>query len=199
MPADKAGRPSGGALILAAGFGRRFGSDKRRYRLSDGRTLLQATLARYAEVYPEVCLVLRPGDGALASVAKGLPTRLQIAISEDAALGMGHSLAAGVRRISANWDWVSVALGDMPFVEANTLRDLLRIFESSPVGSIVQPTFNRTPGHPVTFPSSCFPDMAGLEGDQGARPVLAAHADMLIRHPVNDPGVLQDVDVPPTD
>ncbi len=196
MQADTSDPSAGGALILAAGFGRRFGSDKRRYQLADGRTLLQATLDCYAAVYPQICLVLRRGDEALARAAAELPIPVRISISDQAAKGMGHSLAAGVGSILADWDWASVALGDMPFTKTQTLRELLGVFHRSPSGSIVVPVYDGVAGHPVTFPSSCFQEMLELTGDRGARPIIAAHEEQVIRHPVTDPGVLQDLDAP---
>ena len=195
MSAEQNSRPKGGALILAAGFGRRFGSDKRRFKLPDGRTLLEATLERYAEAYAKLCVVLRPEDESLARRVRALPGNPEVALSVDAELGMGHSLAAGVRTIADDWEWASVGLGDMPFVSASTLCELLDVFFAAGGQSIVQPVYQGRPGHPVTFPGSCFGEMCGLEGDQGARTIVQ-HASNLIRHPVADAGVLDDVDNP---
>lgn len=195
MSAEQAPRPNGGALILAAGFGRRFGSDKRMHRLPDGRTLLEATLERYAEAYAELCVVLRPDDESLARHIRALPGNPEIAVSHDAELGMGHSLAAGARTIADHWQWVSVGLGDMPFVATTTLRELLDVFFANGAQSIVQPVHEGRPGHPVTFPGSCLAGMCRLEGDQGARTIVQT-ATHVIRHPVDDKGVLDDVDTP---
>jgi molybdenum cofactor cytidylyltransferase len=195
VPAEPTSLPPGGALILAAGFGRRFGSDKRTYRLPDGRTLLEATISRYASVYSGLSVVVRPEDAELERMLGALPARPRVVHAPDASLGMGHSLAAGIRAIPDEWQWVSVALGDMPFVTAATLRELLNVFFSAGGQSIVQPEYEGQPGHPVTFPSVYFPQMAALQGDEGARTVLR-QADSVIRHPVLDAGVLQDVDRP---
>ena len=104
---------SGGALLLAAGFSRRFGSDKRRQQLPDGRTLLEATVMRYSEVFRDICVVLRTEDEVLARTVRGLPGNPEIAIAEDAELGMGHSLAAGMRTVvsqsSEPWQWAAIA------------------------------------------------------------------------------------------
>ncbi len=195
MSAETRVRPIGGALILAAGFSRRFGSDKRAHTLPDGRTLLEATLARYSEVYSHICVVLRPDDRALARQVRSLAGNPEVALAPDAALGMGHSLAAGIDAIADHWQWASVALADMPFVRKGTLAELLDVFFATEAQSIVQPIYRGTPGHPVTFPSSCFAGLRALTGDQGARSMLRDN-EHLIRHPVADRGVLDDVDTP---
>ena len=195
MSAETQARPTGGALLLAAGFGRRFGSDKRTHTLADGRTLIEATLARYAEVYEHLCVVLRPDDEALARQVRTLPGHPEIALAADAELGMGHSLACGVRTIADHWQWASVALADMPSVSKTTLKGLLDTFFAARGERIVQPVYEGTPGHPVTVPGRYFTQLSRLEGDEGARSVLR-QADDLIRVPVTDPGVLEDVDTP---
>lgn len=195
MPAESQTRPRGGALILAAGFGRRFGSDKRTHTLKDGRTLLEATVSRYAEVYADLCVVLRPEDESIARQVRTLPGSPEVALSVDAELGMGHSLAAGIRTIADHWRWVSVALADMPFISPTTLTELLDVFYAARASEIVQPVYQGTPGHPVTFPDTCFEQMSRLTGDEGARTILR-NSEGLIRIPVSDPGVLADVDTP---
>ncbi|WP_162976876.1 NTP transferase domain-containing protein, partial [Pseudomonas aeruginosa] len=80
-------------LVLAAGQGRRFGSDKRLARLADGTTLLAASVARAREAFAEVRVVVRAGD---TPASLGLPAQQRLVHSLDASLGMGHSLAAGV-------------------------------------------------------------------------------------------------------
>ena len=47
------------ALVLAAGRGMRFGSDKRRATLADGRSLLAHSVERARVVFDDVRVVLR--------------------------------------------------------------------------------------------------------------------------------------------
>ena len=181
--------PSAGAVILAAGESTRFGSDKRRFRLADGRTMLETTLAAYRGVFDEIFLVLKPADEVWASALD----KVQPVYARDAALGMGHSLAAGVRA-GRHLDYLFVALADMPDVQAMTLKRL----KVAPTGpdSIVLPVYRGTPGHPVGFGSAHFGDLQHLTGDAGARDVVRAHGGSTLRIEVNDPGVLKDYDVP---
>ncbi|NJN51064.1 MAG: NTP transferase domain-containing protein [Gammaproteobacteria bacterium] len=54
-----------GALILAAGFSRRFGTDKRLHRLADGELMISATLRRYQQVFSSVAVVVRDSDSEI--------------------------------------------------------------------------------------------------------------------------------------
>jgi molybdenum cofactor cytidylyltransferase len=189
-----------GALIVAAGFSRRFGSDKRRYVVADGDPLLLATVKVYSEVFPNVAVVLRDDDGPLANDLLGdLEQRPPTIVSTDQAhLGMGHSMADGVRAV-ANWDYLFLALGDMPFVQATTLRALRhKMSDARHRGDtlILRPRCDGRGGHPVGFSCEYFGELMALKGDDGARPVVEAHAAELEYLDTSDRGVLTDIDRP---
>lgn len=179
-------------LVLAAGCSRRFGSDKRCARLSSGQTLLAASLALPCAQLEEVWMVLRPEDD---STALGVPSQVQVIRSADSELGMGHSLASGVLHISqvAMANAIAVFLGDMPWIGADSLGYLLA--QASPE-HIVVPTFKEQPGHPVLFGRRFWPALQGLTGDAGAKSVLGANPQAVRYLPLNDPGILRDIDVP---
>lgn len=185
--------PHGGAVLLAAGFSRRFGSDKRRHVLADGTPLLVASLRLYAAAFAEVLVVLRPEDDALAATAAA---EARVILAPDADLGMGHSLARGAAA-AAGWDYLFVALADMAWVRPATLAALRQTMERSTGDRVVQPWYGGTPGHPVGFAGRHQAALTELHGDQGARSVVRAAGDAVIRLDVDDPGILEDLDTPP--
>lgn len=184
-------------MLLAAGSAARFGSDKRVHALPDGDSLLSAAITKCIKGFAEVVVVLKPGDEALAEKLRRqfYPEDVTIVHAQDAQLGMGHSLAAGIRA-AAGWDFAFVALGDMPFVEPETLAALNRAMSAADPEAIVQPIYAGRPGHPVGFGRRHFPALERLTGDEGARRVVKTAADHVLQIEVDDPGVLRDVDTP---
>jgi molybdenum cofactor cytidylyltransferase len=190
----------GGVLLLAAGAARRFGTDKRRQPLQDGTPLLLASLACYGRAFAAITLVLRPEDDILAaevaSAGAASTAEVRVIRCADAHLGMGHSLACGAAACR-DWAYLFVALGDMPWVRADTLQRLRTALADGTVPQrIVMPTYRGAPGHPVGFGAAHLPALARLHGDTGARAVVAAAAQPPLRLAVDDPGVLRDVDKP---
>lgn len=179
------------ALVLAAGQGSRFGADKRRAVLGDGRSLLQHSVERALAVFDEVRVVLRDGEGA---EVLGLPGACRIVPSPEAGLGMGHSLAAGAASLS-DCDALAVAivLGDMPWILPHTYR---RLVEAADPAAIVVPRYQGQNGHPVLFGRDYWPELAGLSGDEGARSVLQRHRGRVRVLDVDDSGAVRDVDTP---
>jgi molybdenum cofactor cytidylyltransferase len=179
------------ALLLAAGRGRRFGSDKRLARLSDGRGLLAASAERALQVFAEVHVLLRDEDDAQAL---GLPAACRIIRCPDADQGMGHSLAAGAGALLGHdAEAVAVLLGDMPWVRADSLQLLC---SQAAAERIVYPLHDGQRGHPVLFGRRFWPQLQALRGDQGARALLQANPGACHGIVVDDPGVLRDVDRP---
>ncbi|MEG9623757.1 MULTISPECIES: nucleotidyltransferase family protein [Pseudomonas] len=179
------------ALVLAAGRSVRFGSDKRRAPLDDGRSLLAHSVEQALAVFDEVRVVLREGEGMQEL---GLPAGCRVVPSPDAALGMGHSLAAGVASLQdGNAHAVAILLGDMPWILPDTLR---RMAQAASASSILLPSHEGRQGHPVVFGRAFWPELMRLTGDEGARSVVRSHRDCCVLLEVDDAGVLRDVDTP---
>jgi len=190
-----------GALIIAAGFSRRFGSDKRLYKLKHDDPLLIATLRPYRRVFANVAVVVRSSDSELSRlIADRLGRNAPIVVPTDQAhLGMAASIADGVRALAA-WDYLFLGLGDMPYVRAETLEELKARMDRARLDRepcIVVPMLGDIPGHPVGFSREFFAELIALSGDRGARSVIDAHPAAVARIASDDPGIVTDVDHPP--
>jgi molybdenum cofactor cytidylyltransferase len=61
---------------------------------------------------------------------------------------------------------------------------------------VAAPFYRQLRGHPVGFGAACFAELTALSNDDGAKSVVAAHRDSLVRIDVDDAGTLRDVDRP---
>ena len=143
------------------------------------------------------------GAGAVTAVvppdAKRLRRLLEKAGCEiletaDTVRGLGASLAAGVSLTSRSDGWI-VALGDMPFIEPATFaavsRELLAgAFIAAPILA------DGKRGHPVGFSRELRGELVALDGDEGARSVIRRHVARVVSIPVEDRGIVIDIDTP---
>ena len=178
-------------ILLAAGSSRRFGADKRLHPLPDGTPIALASARRLAEACSRTIVVIRPGDTALTSLlaAEGIET----VVCNEAEKGMGHSLTRGIAASATAEGWL-VALADMPYIEPASYHAVLGALRNG--ASLARPAYKGKIGHPVGFSANYLPDLLVLTGDQGGKTILDAHRNDLHLCPVEDPGILKDIDQP---
>jgi len=176
-------------ILLAAGSGSRFGSDKLLHPLADGTPLALAAARRLRPACDRVLVVVRPGSDALAGLlaAEGF----ERVVSPASIRGMGHSLAAGVSAAADAGGWI-IALADMPFIAPASYDCVATALRGG--GSIVIPEYHGRRGHPVGFAGQWGEPLARLTGDEGARRIVAACPEAVMRCEVDDPGIVRDVD-----
>ena len=156
-----------GVVLLAAGWGKRFGGDKLAAEFR-GRPLWELA-AEIAEslAFSERILVIGPNSPII-----GRPGWTSIE-NPVAVNGMGTSIAAGVRALT-DCDRVMILLADMPLV---TRAHLGRLVEAQGVAFTRYP--DDTGGCPAIFPRSMFARLGSLAGDRGARALQVADAELI--------------------
>ena len=113
----------------------------------------------------------------------------------DYATGLASSLRAGIRAAPADCDGALILLGDMPGIGAGDLDRLLDAFAAAPE-AIVVPVHEGRQGNPVLWPRRCFPDLMQLEGDAGAKRLIAAHGEHVREVGMGTSAIFADVDTP---
>jgi molybdenum cofactor cytidylyltransferase len=181
--------PERAGLLLAAGSSSRFGAPKLLYPLEDGLPLAVQAARVLVRALPRAIAVVRPDDEPLAQrlAAEGL----RIVLNPRPEEGMGTSLACGVRATADAAGWV-IALADMPYIRTETIVEVARGI-ASPT-AIVVPVHDGRRGHPVGFGRAYYEELSALTGDAGGRQILARHRERVVLVPVDDPGILRDID-----
>lgn len=181
------------AILLAAGSARRFGGDKLLHALPHDVPIAVQALRHLKAVFApdDIVAVVRPGTDALA--ARLREEGCTVVACERAADGMGASLACGARAAGEAGGYL-VALADMPFIRASSIEAVRDAVAAGAAFAV--PFFHARRGHPVGIAGEFRPQLAALEGDQGARALLQAHPGRVLKVPVGDPGVIRDIDTP---
>ena len=181
------GSPVG--ILLAAGQSRRFGCNKLLYPVNN-IPMLMLSAQTLVSVLPESIVIINQDLVPYRAQLEQLG--LQVVINEQADHGMGGSIACGVRASQDATGWL-IALGDMPYIKAETITQLSNRIRDG--AEMVAPTYARQRGHPVGFNRVFKHELLTLHDDVGARYVIARHQNLLELIPTTDRGVILDVDL----
>ena len=105
-------------------------------------------------------------------------------------------MRVGVSAIPETCDGALIALGDMPKVGAEHLRQLVAAHDPDEGHLICVPTRNGKRGNPVFWDRRFFEDMTALGGDVGAKHLIGDYDDVVVEVAMSDDAVLTDVDSP---
>ena len=185
-------QPSGvSAVVLAAGTSTRMGAIKQLLRIG-GQTLLETVLDNLLRTQVTDIIVV------LGSSAEEIRQRVpldgvRVVMNEAYRDGMGTSLRTGLSAVDPASEAALVVLADQPFVQPGTIDRLIEQYRQQRP-QIAIPMYRGFRGNPVLLDRSVFPELINLTGDIGCRAIFGTHADNILKVPVEDIGVLLDVD-----
>lgn len=179
-------------VVLAAGRGSRFAGDAHKLEQPFGdSTVLGSTLQHVIASHLPVVVVCTDEIAALARrtvASRDIVLAPAVGNALGLPAGMGHSIATGVAARPHAGGWL-VLPGDMPLVQPESLLAVAAALAKHPL-AFAQHRGKR--GHPVAFSPEFYSELIALDGDDGARRLLARFPAFGVE--VDDAGVLQDVD-----
>ena len=187
------------ALILAAGQSRRMGVRNKLLAGIDGipmvARVVEAAIAGTREgINGGVHVVTGHQHQQVAAVLAGRDVHL--VHNPRYADGLSTSLARGLKALAPDVDAALVCLGDMPRVTSAHIKRLVEAFDPLEGRAVCVPTWAGKRGHPILWARRFFDEMSEIKGDVGARHLLGEYAELLCEIPMDDDGVLLDVDSP---
>jgi molybdenum cofactor cytidylyltransferase len=158
--------------ILAAGFSRRLGRPKQLLEI-DGKPLLQWAIdAALGANLDEVLVVL--GETAPAILPKIDLGAARVVLNERAIEGQSASIVKAVQAADADRSGTLLMLGDQPGITTDDLNLVIAAFDGHP-DTIAMFSWQGNPRSPVVFGRAYDKELAALNGDNGARPLIRRH------------------------
>jgi molybdenum cofactor cytidylyltransferase len=186
--------PKIAAIVLAAGLSSRMGRNKLLAELN-GKPLLRHAVEAASKSSADPVIVVTGNEGEkVAAALAGL--KVETVVNHDYANGLSTSLKAGIAALPADYDGTLVLLGDMPGVTSALLDRMIAAFSPADGRAICVATHGGKRGNPVLWARRFFPEILALEGDSGAKPLIAANGELVCEVEAADDGPLADIDTP---
>jgi molybdenum cofactor cytidylyltransferase len=194
-PAGSEGNRNVAAVILAAGRSTRMGGPNKLLAELAGKPLVRTvTEQALASGASGVIVVTGHQAGEVEKALAGL--KVKFVRNPDFAAGLASSVRTGIAAVPANADGAVVCLGDMPLIDARLIDRLIEAFAPDRGELIAVPVSDGRRGNPVLWSRRFFTELMALDGDIGARHLIARHAEAVAEVPVEGHGAFLDIDTP---
>ena len=158
-----------------------------------GRPLIAAVVdALRAGGVGAIVLVTAPEDEELRAWAR--QAGVEVAINPDPERGMLSSIQEGLAALLRD-QILLVSPADLPNLRSDSVAELLRRMTAAGAPLAV-PVYQGRRGHPLAIAPALIPEIPALDPAIGLKQLRDRHAAELLEVPVDDPGVVSDVDTP---
>jgi molybdenum cofactor cytidylyltransferase len=183
------------AIILAAGRSTRMGGPNKLLAELGGKPLVRIVAEQaLASKAKDVIVVTGHQAKLVENALQGLDVKF--VPNPNFAEGLASSVKAGVAAVTAEADGAVICLGDMPMVSAQLIDHLIEAFAPDRGNLIAVPVSNGRRGNPVLWSRRFFSELMALDGDVGARHLIAKHGAAVAEIPVEGLGPFLDIDTP---
>ncbi len=163
-------------IVLAAGTSSRFGETKQLLEIG-GKPLVQHAVDAASGAGLDEIVVVLGHDAERVKAALHLPSNARTVMNPRYERGQSSSLAAGLEAADPASDGAIVLLADQPGITAAHVRALIDGFGARRP-RIARLRFRDGPG-PALLSHETWPEAMRLEGDTGARALMALHPEWI--------------------
>src|SRR5690349_15962682 len=192
---DIEGNRNVAAIVLAAGRSTRMGGPNKLLAELNGKKLVRIVAEQaLASKAADVIVVTGHQAELVEQALAGL--NVKFVRNPDFAGGLASSVKAGIAAVTDNADGAIVCLGDMPLIDAKLIDKLIETFAPDRGHLIAVPVSDGRRGNPVLWSRRFFRELMTLDGDVGARHLIAKHAEAVAEVAVDGESAFLDIDTP---
>lgn len=179
------------AIVMAAGFSRRMGENKLLMTIS-GQPMITSvlTLIQSQNFFQKILVTGHPQVKIL-----GMAYDFLVVDNPCPQKGQSQSVILGTDACRPDIDGFMFFTGDMPKLQADTLKILMRVFETHK-NDIIIPEYDGRRGNPVIFPASMRGALLQVTGDRGGRQVIEQYPYLCKYVKIEDGAQGMDIDTP---
>jgi CTP:molybdopterin cytidylyltransferase MocA len=182
-----------GAVLLAAGSGRRLGGVAKALIRLEGVPLIRRQLIALSGAgVDEVVVVTGDHREAIETAVKEFPVTL--AHNAAHAEGQQGSVRVGLAALTGSFNAVLIVLADQPLIGAADLTELIGAFKKRPNGQMLVPMTAGQRGNPVLIDDEARARVLASEANLGCRHLMERHPELVYSYETANRRYLTDID-----
>ena len=180
------------AILLAAGQSKRMNGKNKLIKEIKGIPLLKHSIKNILDSsIDELIIVL----GFEKEIIKNLITenkKIKFAINKNYESGLSSSIKSGLNHLSDNTKAFFICLGDMPNVSKEIYNQLINASFRNKDKEIFVPYYQERQANPILFSKKMKDEIQKIEGDFGAKKIIADNEKKVFKLSIQDKGVITD-------
>ena len=183
----RTGDPKIAVILEAAGYSRRFGSNKLLHTMDDGRPMAASIIdsVRSLDVYKKIVVTQYEQVAAMAP-------DFEVVYNDDPDQGISRSMQLGIEA-ARDADAYMFCVCDQPGIKAGTLEKLINEYKKGTAG-IVSLAWQGKMRNPKIFSSRYIGELLRLSGDTGGRQIIASHSTDVLLVEAGSEDEVRDID-----
>jgi CTP:molybdopterin cytidylyltransferase MocA len=182
-----------GAVVLAAGEGRRMGGvPKPLIRLQGVPLISRQLVALSGAGVDEVVVVTGHAREAIEDAVRSFVVTL--AHNEAHADGQQGSVRVGLDALPGTFDAVIVALADQPLIGAGDFTELIGAFKKRPSGNVVVPVIDGRRGNPIVLDEVALARIADSGTNLACRHLVERQPELVYAYETGNTRFVTDLD-----
>jgi CTP:molybdopterin cytidylyltransferase MocA len=184
-----------GAVLLAAGVGRRMGGVAKSLITLQGVPLINRQLIALSGAgVDEVVVVTGHAREAVEAAVASFPVTL--AHNADFQSGQQGSVRVGLNALGPKFDAVLVLLADQPLIGAADLTELIAAFKKRKHGEVVVPMVQGQRGNPIVLSEVAREQIMASGTNLGCRNLIERNPELVCTHETANTRFVTDLDTP---
>lgn len=182
-----------GAVLLAAGAGRRMGGVSKPLIELQGVPLIRRQLIALSGAgVDEVVVVTGHARDAIEAQVQSFPVTL--AHNANYMEGQQASVRVGLAALSGYFDAVFIVLADQPLIGSADLVELMAAFKKRPGGNVVVPVVNGQRGNPILLDDVALAQMLASDTNLACRHFIERQPERVHVHETGNTRFITDLD-----
>ena len=182
-----------GAVLLAAGEGRRMGGVAKPLIRLQGVPLISRQLVAFSGAgVDEVVVVTGHARSAVEELMRSFTVTL--AHNDAHAQGQEGSVRVGLAALNGGFDAVFIAPVDMPLIAADDLTELIGAFKKRPAGHILVPVVAGQRGNPILLDATAQAQILESGANLGCRHLIERQPELVHVHATENTRFITDLD-----
>ena len=182
-----------GAVLLAAGAGRRMGGVCKPLIRLQGVSLLHRQLVALSGAgVDELVVVTGHARDAVEAQVRSFPVR--VVHNAEYASGRQGSVHAGLAALEGPFDAIFIAPADQPLIGSADLIELIGAFKKRPSGHVVVPVVDGCRGNPILIDDEARSRILAGDVNAGCRQLIERHPELVHLHETSNTRFTTDLD-----